>query len=130
MYFSADSEFHATTLLLNATTKTTTNENNENMTDISASKRESLPGWEPGSVAALAAVAASSSSGGPYPTVGLYSNQPGSNSSSGSNSGGNGGPLPPPHLPSPYSSFSQPIPSSSASSSTPYAQPQGIYCNL
>ncbi|EFX80787.1 hypothetical protein DAPPUDRAFT_103107 [Daphnia pulex] len=98
------------------------------MTDISASKRESLPGWEPGSVAALAAVAAaSSSSGGPYPTVGLYTNQPGSNSGSnntGGAGGGNAG-LPPPHLPSPYSSFSQPIPSSSASSSTPYAQPQG-----
>nr|CAG4639841.1 EOG090X02BU [Daphnia pulex] len=99
------------------------------MTDISASKRESLPGWEPGSVAALAAVAAaSSSSGGPYPTVGLYTNQPGSNSGSnntGGAGGGNAG-LPPPHLPSPYSSFSQPIPSSSASSSTPYAQPQGL----
>ena len=96
------------------------------MTDISASKRESLPGWEPGSVAALqaAVAAASSPSGGPYPTVGLYSNQSGS--SGGSNSG-NGAP-PPPHLPSPYSSFSQPIPSSSASSSTPYAQPQGTHC--
>ncbi len=108
-------------------TKTTTI---PNMTDISASKRESLPGWEPGSVAtaaALAAVAAASSpSGGPYPTVGLYSNQSGS--SGGSNSG-NGAP-PPPHLPSPYSSFSQPIPSSSASSSTPYAQPQGILQSL
>lgn len=99
------------------------------MTDISASKRESLPGWEPGSVAALAAVAAaSSSSGGPYPTVGLYTNQPGSNSGSnntGAGAGGGNAGLPPPHLPSPYSSFSQPIPSSSASSSTPYAQPQG-----
>lgn len=88
------------------------------MTDISASKRESLAAWEPGAVAALAAVAAaaSASASGPYPTVGLYASQ------AGSGGGGPGGQ--PSHLPSPYSSFSQPIPSSS-SSPGPYSQPQG-----
>ncbi len=88
------------------------------MTDISAASktRESLPGWEP-TGPSLAAVA-SSSSPGPYP----YANSGGSSPSP---SGGQ-----PPHLPSPYSSFSQPIPSSSSGSTSSYnAQPQGEIIN-
>lgn len=90
------------------------------MTDISAASktRESLPGWEP-TGPSLAAVA-SSSSPGPYPYA----------SSGGSSPSPSGGQ--PPHLPSPYSSFSQPIPSSSSASgstSSYNAQPQGEIIN-
>nr|CAG4635992.1 EOG090X02BU [Eubosmina coregoni] len=81
------------------------------MTDISAanSKRESLASsWEPG-----LPTAAPSTSVSPYPSVsGLYAH------------GGPAAPGPPP-LQSPYSSFTQPV-SSSSSASSPYGQPQGL----
>lgn len=86
------------------------------MTDISAanSKRESLAtSWEPG-----LPTAAPSPSVSPYPSVsGLYGGQ--------TTGGANGNAPPPPHLPSPYSSFTQPV--SSASSSSPYGPPQGKF---
>ena len=90
------------------------------MTDISAanSKRESLASsWEPG-----LPTAAPSTSVSPYPSVsGLYAH------------GGPAAPGPPP-LQSPYSSFTQPV-SSSSSASSPYGQPQGkldhfVFSNL